>query len=80
MARKKLGASPELRLQSKGTDDLNKSVASDMNLPDRPLSMEELQKLNAKGSQAITWVSQNETNQLDESTDAEIDAVDNEVD
>ncbi len=80
MARKKLGASPELRLQSKGTEELNKSVASDMDVPDRRLSIEDLQKLNSKGSQAISWESQNETNQTDESTDAELDAIDDEVD
>ncbi len=87
MAKKKIVAKPELRLQSKGTDALNKSVAADMQFPDRPLTMKELQKLNKKGDQAISWLSQDETNSQEEidakikaEIEAEMDAIDEEVD
>ncbi len=77
MKNKKLGASPELRLLSKGTAEADESAANDMSCPDRPLTIEELQALNSSGHQAIQWVSQNETNK--DSTDKEMDAIDNEM-
>ena len=39
MARKKLSASPKLELKTKGTAELEKSVANDMDSPDQPLSV-----------------------------------------
>lgn len=79
MSKKKLRAKPELRLKTKSTASLDKSVADDLNVPDRPLTIEEIQKLNGRGSQAISWSSQNETPPAS-TTDEEMDSVDEEVD
>jgi hypothetical protein len=82
MAKKRLGASPQLKLSTKSTASLDKSVANDLDVPDRPLTIEEIQKLNDKDSKDIQWSSHNEKNEpvQDSSTEAEMNIVDEEVD
>ncbi len=72
MARKKLSASPKLELKTKGTAELEKSVANDMDSPDQPLSVLGLSQIKTDPEAEIM--------EQEAQTESEMDAVDEELD
>lgn len=71
MSRKKLSASPKLELKTKGTAELEKSVSNDMDSPDQPISVLGLSQIKTDPEVEIM--------EQEAQTEAEMDAVDEEL-